>query len=306
MKRVTWWLTAVLGLVILAGCGGGGGGGSSVDPGKAGTILYILDYGTENAEIHMIGPDGSEDELFTGLAILSEARISPDGRYVVYTNFSGMEATFVSEMWIRRLEDDSQQRVFVSSTLRAEYCSVSHDSSKIVFTAHEIHWTQPNGPRELYVVNMDGTGLHKLTSNSSGMGIFWPSFSPDGTKIVCQYDGAIVIMNSDGSQAWAVRSGDTPSYSPDGTRIVFENSGLVSIMDADGSDFSQLPGVTGYSYAEYPCFSPDGTKIAFCCRSNSDHIRQIFIVDADGGNLRKLTSALGPGDGAEACSWGGA
>ena len=304
MKRAVWLLTAVVGVVILTGCGGGGGGGVA-GPANAGTILYLLE-GQDGFEVRMIAPDGSNDELvdLSMLGNTSLASISPDGRYLVFNNSSGIESTFSSELWVRNLEDNGQRRVFVSSTLHAEYCSVSHDSSRIVFTALEIHWSQPNGPRELYAVNIDGTGLRKLTSGSSGMGMFWPSFSPDGTRIMCEYNGVIVIMNSDGSGAVTLRPGHQPNYSPDGAEIVFEVSGLITICNVDGSNFRQLPGVTGDSWADCPCFSPDGTQIAFSSYSDADRIWQIYIVDSDGGNLRKLTSVLGPGD-VEDCSWGG-
>ncbi|MFI5135612.1 MAG: TolB family protein, partial [Chitinophagales bacterium] len=70
------------------------------------------------------------------------------------------------------------------------FAAILVDSGKIV----KDHW-------QIYLVNVDGTNLRKLTSGNYNNE--WPSFSPDGKKIAFEStrDGnpEIYVMNADGS-----------------------------------------------------------------------------------------------------------
>jgi Tol biopolymer transport system component len=51
---------------------------------------------------------------------------------------------------------------------------------------------------ELWIVNLDGTGLRRLTAFAEGEPV--ASFSPDGKQIAVLARGGIYLLNSDGSQ----------------------------------------------------------------------------------------------------------
>jgi tricorn protease-like protein len=51
---------------------------------------------------------------------------------------------------------------------------------------------------DLWVVNVDGTGLRRLTSFYEDLPIV--SFSPDGQQIVVMGEGGIYLMRPDGGQ----------------------------------------------------------------------------------------------------------
>ena len=77
---------------------------------------------------------------------------------------------------------------------------------------------------DIYLINVDGSGLTRLTSNSGLNGS--PSWSPDGRQIAfsSNRDGThkIYIMNADGSNQHAIAErGTQPSWSPDGSKILF-------------------------------------------------------------------------------------
>ena len=104
-----------------------------------------------------------------------------------------------------------------------------------------------------------------------------------------------VIPAKDGAKraltAGLSRDGN-PSLSSQGDRIAFQRDGDIWIMDPDASNEVNLTKTEGYEGC--PWFSGDGTRMAF------DGIREeksdIFVINADGSNLRRLTG--GPGNNA--------
>lgn len=84
-----------------------------------------------------------------------------------------------------------------------------------------------------------------------------------------------------------------PAWSPDGGRIVFisnraaPNAWLVYTMDPDGSSVNNL-GAVAQSWQSRPVFSPDGQQIVFAS-TRDDFLGSIFLMNADGSGLEKLT-----------------
>ena len=104
-----------------------------------------------------------------------------------------------------------------------------------------------------------------------------------------------VIPAEDGAKRELTRGlskDGNPSFSPLGDRIVFQRDGDIWVMNPDGSNTVNLTKTE--SYEGCPWFSGDGTRIAF--DGLRDEKSDIFVIDADGSNLRRLTS--GPGNNA--------
>jgi hypothetical protein len=88
------------------------------------------------------------------------------------------------------------------------------------------------------------------------------------------------------------------SWSPDGERIAFyhavgvEDGGRfdadadIYTMAADGSDVRRLTDHPGLDV--FPVYSPDGSKIAFT-RSDRAGVVDVYVMDADGGNVVPIT-----------------
>jgi Tol biopolymer transport system component len=174
-------------------------------------------------------------------------------------------------------------------------------SGKIAYTKYA------SGYWSIWVINADGThSTHLVDCLQSEC---YPSWSPDGTKIVFQRavaDGVgTFVINADGSNMTRLTplpatgySGDIrPSWTPDG-RIVFNhvvNFSVVPpltdimIMNADGTGAYTVLASNGDSNLE-PRMSPDGKKIVFMSQHNSPTAWQIFTVNADGTNLKQLTN----------------
>ena len=94
------------------------------------------------------------------------------------------------------------------------------------------------------------------------------------------------------------RESDDPAWSPDGEQIVFgSNRGGISeiyVMRSDGSELRQLTQAPNSLSAGMPAWSPDGKSILFASArgpssANWYDVVDIYVIDADGSNLQRLT-----------------
>jgi TolB protein len=115
------------------------------------------------------------------------------------------------------------------------------------------------GSKEIWVMDYDGASQHQLTHLKSIS--LTPRWSPDGTKIAftcfAPYRG--------------VTSAQICMYSTASDRLLA---------------FPRLRGTSGS-----PAFSPDGSQIAFMSSQAGDP--EIYIADANGGHMHRVTFAAG-------------
>ena len=83
--------------------------------------------------------------------------------------------------------------------------------------------------------------------------------------------------------------GEKPAWSPDGTKIAFTKGSFcggykICTINIDGSNQTNIT-----VFGSNPVWSPDGTKIAFSHDFNTYQGPGIYIVNADGTNLKKIT-----------------
>ena len=128
-------------------------------------------------------------------------------------------------------------------------------------------------------------------------GLWWPVWSPDGTRIafVSNRNGGFIqihVMDADGKNPIRLTDAvwdDYPTWSPDGTKIAFSSSPdgkmipHIAVMDADGENLVMLEG-----HGTEPSWSPDGGEIAFISRS--DGIEEIYVIGEDGHGLKRVTN----------------
>jgi len=157
-------------------------------------------------------------------------------------------------------------------------------SGKIAFTCYIKQIDQ------ICIMNADGTERKQLTYLDATS--FYPSLSPDGQTIyfVSKKSGGFEIYSIDikgkDLQRLTKNIGSlyAPELSPDGERIVFTNNGNgLWIMRADGNNPHPLTHRDDID----PTWSPDGSMIAFA--SSREGKRQLYVVNADGSNLRQVT-----------------
>lgn len=158
---------------------------------------------------------------------------------------------------------------------------------------------------ELYLMNLDGTGVERLTY--CGAKDVEPSMSRDGSKVVFvsfrdEPGGEIYSVNVDGTDlrrlthnrrddgSTLVGTDSNPTWSPDGTQIAFHSwisggtPGLYK-MNADGTGITRLADATSGGIS----WSPDGSRITYS-KLNGNFV-DTWIVDANGANPRFLVEA---------------
>jgi Tol biopolymer transport system component/DNA-binding winged helix-turn-helix (wHTH) protein len=163
-----------------------------------------------------------------------------------------------------------------------------------------------NGNTEICLIAPDGSGLRNLTHNTARDGA--PSFSPNGREIVfsSNRDGnsglfQLYVMNADGGNVRQVyRSEGTsvsPVWLPDGETIVFANDkeggrrGNFEIFTVNAGGGKVERRLTSRNnYDSEPAISPDGKHIAFTSRGDGNS--EIYVMNADGTNLSRLTRNL--------------
>ncbi len=267
-----------------------------------GPIYFRVGGGDGPSWIEAVEPDGSGRRVVFERDAFPVAQIawSPDGSRMVYQD------PIVSERGIYVANADGSAAVRLTDGINDAWPSWSPDGSHVVFASTRydpsIGLCEPAGadwlcPTDIYVMNADGSGVRRLTTDTAPE--YQPVWSPAGDRIAfvrAVGDGnatAIYTMAADGSDVRQVSSGDggsdfSPSWSPDGSRIAFaairyEDRGIW-VMGADGTGERLL---ISDGYLDDPEWSPDGRLIAFV-RDDA-----LWVMDADGVSRRELADAPG-------------
>jgi Tol biopolymer transport system component len=275
---------------------------SAQNPATNGKIAFVSSRNGPSGEIYVMDPDGKNQKNITN-SPASETRpaFSPDGKKIAFVrDFKGI--------FVMNPDGSGQTQILDGPSMGFSSGSItgnpswSADGKKIAFEG--IPKGSLDGP-DIYVINVDGTGLTRLTTDPASDGA--PCWSPDGTKIAFssirdrvpgEVNYEIYVMNADGSNQTRITNNtkfdSSPAWSPDGKRIAFtsrrDDNFEVYVMDADGSNQTRL--TNDPEQDSDAKWSPDGTKIAFLS-SRDKRFGEIWSMNPDGTGLVNLTNADG-------------
>jgi Tol biopolymer transport system component len=184
---------------------------------------------------------------------------------------------------------------------------VSPDGRWVVFTRSSPSSENGEGQRSIYIVDVDGGSLRRVSNPPPNAEDADPIFDASGTRIFfARRQGAgqhIYEMPVAGGPARRLTRGRNvydakPAVSPRGRQIVFQRTRIVNSktnqeiptriysMRPNGSHLVDLTAAVGPQlYAGQPDFSPDGKSIAFAL---SGQRTTIFVMRADGSHLRRV------------------
>ena len=162
---------------------------------------------------------------------------------------------------------------------------------------------------DLWTMNADGSHKRRLTS--TGVGEAAPAWSPNGKEIAFAItgpagaNGGIWVMGADGRHRRQLTSGcrcdADPAWSPDGTEIAFDHydrSTQISnifVVPADGGAPTELssdttdPGVSDRA----PAWSPHGSRILFVSDRPDTFGSELWEMQTDGSDGRRVTNTNG-------------
>jgi len=224
---------------LIATCGAPDGGASAIINPDTGTIRELF---PPDLTLHLACPVWSPDAQRLACGQFDNAADpSRDGMYTIRSSDGG-----------------GPRRITSNPGGLDEPGDYSPDGNRIVFGRHDP--ARPaNANQALFVVNLNGTGLHRITP-------------------------------------WGLPGGEASgSWSPNGNWILFDGRGSLYVVHPDGTGLAKIPLTTSsLSRAFAPGWSPGGTKIVFALFTRTSPGTQqegIYTANADGSHLRQVTNA---------------
>ncbi|MGB9722265.1 MAG: TolB family protein [bacterium] len=194
--------------------------------------------------------------------------------------------------------------------------NIKAHSVRTIFDTSQHYYAQdwsPNGARILCVkknlspdsfmiLMTDTLGTYSKILYNSGL---TPSWHPAGERLIfistINNEEYICVGDTNGNiiRVIDVKNGDLipfgmrgPQFSPDGSKIAYY---LYQLKDGGFDDFNihvcDSLGETDIELVDgvHPNWSPDGKKVVFARYSDEDSLFSLWMIDADGKNLRKIT-----------------
>jgi Tol biopolymer transport system component len=221
-------------------------------------IVYASKTGSSEStpySITIMNADGSGKKRLTQRPVndMSPA-FSPDGSQIVFVSDE--------QIWIMNSDGSNQRSLTPERDYSRMQPEFSPDGKKIVFTARKAPVVDHEF--DIYVMNVDGSGVTKLTSNATDQ--YEPTYTPDGKKIVFSLGSLLHQINTDGTGQAPLSEesigGSEPSFSADGQWIFTSKNQLVIEARAANGDL-QLTYVTANGSMSHPSWAPGRVPVQF-------------------------------------------
>jgi TolB protein len=275
-------------------------------PGEGGVITFTSTRAGELVpgggwDIFAVNGDGSNMRRLTANPNAFHYIWSPDGRYLAYAveRYSPPDHAYIGQICI--VDADGQnQRCFDSGGASEGWPTWSPDGSQIAFSSNR------NATNQLYIMNVDGTGVQQLTNFDTGIhAVFW---SPDGSRLLFPAftgKGELYSVRPDGLEQRRLIGDDLSverfAWSPNGSFIAFlgtssdEDQGIY-VINSDGSNLHLLAPVTAYIEDVGFSWSPQNDQLAYIDNrplGDSYGVEALYAINVGGGSPRHLSDIYG-------------
>ncbi len=258
--------------------------------GDGGRIAAALRAGG-GADILTMNPDGSDPKQLTDDPSFDACpSFGPGGSLIAFcSNRSG-----AFEIWLMDAAG-GQERPLTALEGNATFSDISPAGQRVVFCGSPKGAAE--GDHDIWVVNVDGTGLAQLTK-TPGEDDCNPAWSPDGSKVLFTSNRGgspeVWVMDAAGQGAKQVTTGqgaglEPPDWSPDGSSIAFIAQDAVWVSGVDGSAPRRLTQAPGTDQA--PAWSPKGNEIVY--RHLDGETGSLRIVSVGSGQSRAVPISAG-------------
>ena len=241
-------------------------------------------------KLYLVNGDGTQEELTTDMfAILPS--FSPDGKILYFEGKVPIETYKTYFYQIFKLDRGNYNAISQISDNSAmdSHPVCSPDGKRIAFCSRTIKKETEEGlakrpqrsdeepmvqfiPWKIYTMDVDGKNRRRLDPLSDdAANELYPSWSPDGSKIVYVVKTFVDLMKGE----------------------LHIPTTILKVRDLEKETTTSLVSIC--ASADEPSWSPKGDQIAFSALSMDTMQRSIWLANADGTNMRKITE--GPYDG---------
>jgi hypothetical protein len=261
--------------------------------------LIAFDRIVPPIQIYLVHSDGrGMRPMHAGISPAYEPEWSPDGRWLCFRG--GPQ----DDLYLVR-PDGSGLRRLTRDAAHESSAAWSPDGSLIAYQ----RWSR-GFQSSIYTISVGGRRVTRLTHGAANVDSE-PSWSPNGSQIAfvrqsprSGLDTELLLMNRDGShqhQIFPLLTGASdPVWAPDGKRLLITDGQrlyLVSLPSGFEYAITTLhTSVAGETEEPAPEWSPSGTRIVFDQLNRHPHQSgsDIWIINADGSGLRRITPVSGP------------
>lgn len=245
------------------------------------------------------------------MGIARAGMISQDGATVVFNRnlpsawrkeYRGNAAATIAVMQVKSGEINE-----LTNTDLKQFRSMSNNVFPMWGADGMIYYaTERDGPYNLWRMSPKGGGPQAVTTHKDG-GVFFPSISPDGKRIVYQHDFdlyTVDVPNGRSKKLTIAMSFDPKdnditllpvqsraegfSISPNGDYMAVDYHGEIMIVPTE-TGVGERAAVTSSAWRDQgEKYSPDGRMVAYISDESGD--QEVWLYDVSNGSRKKLTT----------------